>query len=134
VYGPGKARYDDHSIAVYEAAGFTGARADQAAATVLTFVLGNALGPAAAATLTRKLSRGGGNAEERLRERMAKAREIATQFPRLRVRLNTAAAQYAASPENSFEFGLRAVLDGLEAQLSARRTPAEQNARQPRRH
>ena len=31
VYGPGKARYDDHSIALYEAAGFTGARADQAA-------------------------------------------------------------------------------------------------------
>ena len=65
---------------------------------------------------------------------MAKARAIATQFPRLRVRLNTtAAAHYAASPENSFEFGLRALLDGLEAQLSARRTPADQNARQPRR-
>src|SRR5437016_5038517 len=94
-----------------------------AAATVLTFVLGNALGPAAAASLTRKLSRAGGNVEELLRERMAKAREIATQFPRLRVRLNTAAAQYAAAPENSFEFGLRAVLDGLEAQLIARRTP-----------
>jgi AcrR family transcriptional regulator len=130
VYGPGKARYDDHCIAVYEAAGFTGAQADQAATTVFTFVLGNALGPAAAATLTRKLSRAGGNAEERLRESMAKARAVATQFPRLRVRLNTtAAAHYAASPENSFEFGLRAVLDGLEAQLIARRTPADQNAR-----
>ena len=120
VYGPGKARYDDHSIAVYEAAGFTGARADQAAATVLTFVLGNALGPAAAATLTRKLSRAGGHAEEQLRESMAKARAIATQFPRLRVRLTTAAADYAAAPENTFEFGLRAILDSLEAQLSAR--------------
>lgn len=121
VYGPGKARYDDHSIAVYEAAGFTGVRADQAATTVFTYVLGNALGPAAAEMLTRKRSRAGGNAEERLRASMAKAREIATQFPRLRVRLNTAAADYAASPENSFEFGLRAILDGLEAQLSARR-------------
>ena len=67
VYGPGKARHDDHSLAVYEAAGFTGARADQAAATVFTFVLGNALGPAAAASLTRKLSRDGGNAEELMR-------------------------------------------------------------------
>ena len=59
VFGPGKARHDDHTLAIYEAAGFTGAQADQAAATVFTFVLGNALGPAAAASLTRKLSRDG---------------------------------------------------------------------------
>jgi hypothetical protein len=52
---------------------------------------------------------------------MAKAREIAAQFPRLRSRLDTAASAYAASPEHSFEFGLCAVLDGLEAQLSSRR-------------
>jgi Tetracyclin repressor-like, C-terminal domain len=38
-YGPGKARHDDHSLAVYEAAGFTGARAGQAMTTVFTFVL-----------------------------------------------------------------------------------------------
>jgi AcrR family transcriptional regulator len=126
VYGPNKARYDDHSIAVYEAAGFTGARAEQVATTVMTFVLGNALGPAAAATLTRKLGRRGGNGEGLMRESMAKAREVATQFPRLGVRLNTAAAaDYAASPEGSFEFGLRAVLDGLEAQLVARRSPGD---------
>jgi AcrR family transcriptional regulator len=131
VYGPGKARYDDHSIALFEAAGFTGAQADQATTAVFTYVLGNALGAAAAATLTRKLSRAGGNAEERLRERMAKARDIATRFPRLRVRLDTAAADYAEPPEHSFEFGLRAVLDGLEAELSARRTPADQDAGQP---
>ena len=116
VFGLGKARHDDHSLAIYEAAGFTGLRADQAMATVFTFVLGNALGPAAARSLTRKLSRDGGNAEERLGEIMAKAREIATQFPRLRARLGTAAADYAAAPEDTFEFGLRAILDGLEAQ------------------
>jgi hypothetical protein len=115
VYGPGKVRYDDHGIAVSAAAGFAGVQSDQAAATVLTFVLGNALGRAAAITLTRKLSRGGGNAEELMRESMAKAREIALHLPRLRVRLDTAAAADAALPENSFEFGLRAVLDGLEA-------------------
>ena len=132
IHGPGKARYADHSIAVYEAAGFAGARADQAASTVLTFVLGNALGPAAAATMTRKLSRGGGDAEERMRESMARAREVATRFPRLRVRVNTAAAEYAAAPENSFEFGLRAVLDGLEALLVADRTPAGRSARRDR--
>lgn len=135
VFGPGKARHDDHTLAIYEAAGFTGARADQAAATVFTFVLGNALGPAAAASLARKLSRDGGNAEELMRDSMAQAREIATQFPRLRARLGTAAAaDYGAAPDNSFEFGLRAILDGLEAQLIAGSTPADQNARTPLHH
>ena len=127
VFGPGKARHDEHSLAIYEAAGFTGMRADQAAATVFTFVLGNALGPAAAGSLARKLSRDGGNAEELMRDSMVKAREIATQFPRLRARLGTAAAaDYSAAPDNSFEFGLQAILDGLAAQLSAGSTPADQ--------
>jgi AcrR family transcriptional regulator len=120
LYGPGKARHDDHSLAVYEAAGFTDVQAAQAATTVFTFVLGNALGPAAAASLTRKLSRDGGDPEEQMRDSMAKAREIATQFPRLRGRIESAAADYAAAPENSFEFGLHAILDGLQAQRSAR--------------
>ena len=127
VFGPGKARHDDHSLAVYEAAGFTGERADQAAATVFTYVLGNALGPAAAASLTRKLRRDGGNAEELMRDSMSKASEIAMQFSRLRARLGTPAADYGTTPDNSFEFGLQAILDGLEAQLNARRTPAGQN-------
>ena len=127
VFGPGKARHDEHSLAIYEAAGFTGLRADQAAATVFTFVLGNALGPAAAGSLARKLSRDGGNAEELMRDSMVKAREIATQFPRLRARLGTAAAaDYSAAPDNSFEFGLQAILDGLAAQLSVGSTPADQ--------
>jgi AcrR family transcriptional regulator len=134
VFGPGKARHDDHSLAIYEAAGFTGAQAGQAMASVFTFVLGNALGAAAAAALTRKLSRDGGNAQELVRDHVATAREIATQFPRLRARLGTAAADYGAAPENTFEFGLQAILDGLEAQLIARPTPADQNAgKSPRR-
>jgi AcrR family transcriptional regulator len=117
LFGPGKARHDDHSLAIYEAAGFVGAQADQAVAAVFTFVLGNALGPAAAASLTRKLSRDGGNADELIRDHMAKAREIAAQFPRLRARLTAAATGYAAAPGYTFEFGLQAILDGLEAQL-----------------
>ncbi len=133
-FGPGKARHDDHTLAIYEAAGFTGAQADQAAATVFTFVLGNALGPAAAGSLTRKLSRDGGNAEARMRESMANARDVATQFPRLRARLGTPAADYAAAPENTFEFGLQAILDGLEAQLTDPRAPADRAARTAPRH
>ncbi|WP_377272052.1 TetR/AcrR family transcriptional regulator [Peterkaempfera sp. SMS 1(5)a] len=122
LFGPGKARHDDHSLAIYEAAGFTGAQADQAAATVFTFVLGNALGTAATDALTRRLGRGGGDAEESMRESMAKAREIASRFPRLRARLGTAGADYGAAPDNSFQFGLQAILDGLEARLAAPRT------------
>jgi AcrR family transcriptional regulator len=119
IYGPGKARHDDHNLAVYEAAGFISAQADQAVATVFTFSLGNALGPAAESSLTRKLSREGGNADEELRESMAKAKEIVAQFPRLRARLD-APGSYAAAPENTFEFGLNAILDGLQAGLSDR--------------
>jgi len=124
LYGPGKARHDDHSLAIYEAAGFTGARADQAVATVFTFVLGNALGPAAAASLTRKLSREGGDAEEQIRDGLAKARQVAVPFPRLRSRLETASADYAAAPDYSFEFGLQTLLDGLAAQLTPGRAAA----------
>ena len=52
LYGPGKARHDEHSIAVYQAAGFAGAEADQATSAVFTFVLGNALGLAATTSQT----------------------------------------------------------------------------------
>jgi hypothetical protein len=45
---------------------------------------------------------------------LAKARDVATQFPRLRARPATAAANYAAAPDNTFEFGLKAILEGLE--------------------
>jgi AcrR family transcriptional regulator len=122
VFGPGRARHAEHGLAVYEGAGFSGAQAGQAAASVFTFVLGNALGQAAGASLTRKLRREGGNAEELIRDSMAKAREIAMQFPRLRAGLDTPAAEYGAAPERSFEFGLQAILDGLEARLSTRST------------
>jgi AcrR family transcriptional regulator len=121
VYGPGKARHDDHSLAVYEAAGFAGAEVDQASAAVFTFVLGNALGPAAQASFMRGLSSRGEDADGAIKDTMAKAAEIATQFPRLRDRLGTAATDYAASPEQTFEFGLEAILDGLEGKLPVHR-------------
>ncbi len=87
LYGQGKARQDDHSLAVFEAAGFTGAEAAQAAATVFTLVLGNALGQAA--------------------------------------------GDYGAAPENTLEFGIQAILDGLDARLAAGRMPADRDARKP---
>jgi AcrR family transcriptional regulator len=118
MFGPGKARHDDHILAVFEAAGFSGAQVDQAATAVFMFVLGSSLGLAAEASLTRKVGREGGDPERHIRDGMAQAREIAARFPRLRARLDTAAAEYAAAPEHTFEFGLRAILDGLEARLS----------------
>ncbi|HTF10934.1 MAG TPA: TetR/AcrR family transcriptional regulator C-terminal domain-containing protein [Asanoa sp.] len=117
LFGPGKARHDDHILAIYEAAGFPPARADLAAAAVFTYVLGNALGPAAAGALTRKLGRGGVDAEELMRASMAEATEVAADYPRLRARLGTAGADYGASPSDGFEFGLQAILDGLETGL-----------------
>jgi AcrR family transcriptional regulator len=122
LYGPGKARYDDHHLAVHEAGGFVGAQADQAAAAVFTFVLGNVLGTSATASLTRRLSRGGHDVEEHIHHTMAKAREVAQGFPRLRDRLDTTAAGYNAGPEQAFEAGLQALLNGLEARLAGHRT------------
>jgi AcrR family transcriptional regulator len=113
IFGPGKARHDDHNLAIYEAAGFPGAQADQAAAAVFTFVLGNALGPAAADSLRRKLSREGADADGLIRQNMAEAVTIASQFPRLRARIETMPPEYAAAPDDTFQFGLRALLDGL---------------------
>jgi AcrR family transcriptional regulator len=120
LYGPGRARHDDHSIAVYEAGGFVGAEADQATSAVFTFVLGNALGLAATASFTRKLGRDGGDVQELLQHKRAEVLAVAAQFPLLRVRLELPSAGYGAAPEGSFAFGLQAILDGLEARLAAR--------------
>ncbi len=121
VYGDGKARHDDHHLAAYESAGFTGTQATQAAGAVFTYVLGNAAGVAAAASLTRKLAEDRTATEEHLlQDAMTEAREIAMRYPRLRARLETqAATEYAAAPDQTFEFGLRALLDGLERALAA---------------
>ena len=117
VYGHGKARHDDRHLAVYETAGFTSDQADQATAAVFTYVLGNAAGAAATAALTRKLGRDGTTAQHQLHDAMTKAQEIAMGYPWLRARLHTPAArEYAAAPDQTFEFGLHAILDGLEQQ------------------
>ncbi|TDD89496.1 TetR family transcriptional regulator [Actinomadura darangshiensis] len=118
LYGEGKARHDDHGLAVYEAAGFKGDQADQAAGAVFTYVLGNAAGAAATASLMRRLDKDDA-AEKRFQDAMAGAKEIAMRYPRLRARLETTAAtDYAAAPDRTFESGLQALLDGLERRLN----------------
>ena len=122
LYGAGKARYDDHSLSVYEKAGFTGTDADLAAATVFIYVLGCALAPAAELSLARRLGQDGSDAGQLMAQTMERAAEIAMQFPRLRERLHDASAQgYAEAPAKSFEFGLTAILDGLQARLATSR-------------
>jgi hypothetical protein len=50
---------------------------------------------------------------------MTKAHEVASGFPHLRQRLDTAAAEnYLAEPDDTFEFGLHTILAGFEARLS----------------
>jgi hypothetical protein len=88
------------------------------------FVLGSALGVSATVSLKRRFSRDGGDAEELIRDTIAKASEIAMRFPRLRARLEaTPSVDYAAAPDKSFEFGLQVIFDGFEARLAARRIP-----------
>jgi len=132
LYGPGKARHDDHLLGVYEKAGFAAADADRAAGTVFVFVLGSALGPAAHVSLTRRLSRNGGDAGQLLADATARAAQIAKGFPRLSERLDTTAAtDYASAPDDTFAFGLRAVLDGFESRLTADRHKAASDVRHP---
>ena len=117
-YGHGKARYDDANIAIFETAGLAGTQVDQAITTVYTFVLGHALGTAAPASLRRRLARNSADPEEAIRDRMEQARQIAVTFPRLKARLETPSAGYASAPEDSFEFGLTVILDGLATTLA----------------
>lgn len=114
IYGPGKARFDDHCLAVYESAGFSEPDADQASATVLMFVIGAAQGEAAESAWRARLRRAGADEEQQLQETIVRISEIAQQFPRLRVRTMPS----ADSGVDTFAFGLNAILDGLEARLT----------------
>jgi len=113
----GKARYDDAHLAIYEMAGLAGAQVDQAVTTVYTFVLGHALGTAAPVSLGRRLAQAHSDPEQAMRERLEQARQVARSFPRLRARLEAPSADYASGPEDSFEFGLDCLLNGIAARF-----------------
>jgi AcrR family transcriptional regulator len=118
IYGPAKARFDDHCLGVYETAGFSSAAADQAAAAVLVFVIGTVQGEAGEAAWRARLRRSGTDDAQQVRDTLARATEVARQFPRLRARTMPPAAESIPLPGNTtFEFGLRALLDGLQARL-----------------
>ncbi|MFB9908802.1 TetR/AcrR family transcriptional regulator [Allokutzneria oryzae] len=104
VYGTRIARFQDHCLGVYEAAGFSGDDTGRAVHAVFAYVIGTTLGEASWTAYAR-----GDGAEERAAELAARRRKIAARFPRLR--------GGARLPE-SFDFGLRVVLDGLTARLA----------------
>lgn len=119
VYGPGKARYDDCCLAVYEHAGFSPADADQAAATVLMFVIGAAQGEAAESAWRARLRRDGTDEQQAMRETVAYIGEVVEPFPRLRARTSPSPEVVASLPDSdTFRFGLDCILDGLERRLS----------------
>lgn len=118
VYGPGKARVDDHSLAIYETAGFSGRGADQAAATMLMFVIGAAQGAASERAWEARLRRMGADHEQELRATIEQINVIAQAFPRLRTRLLTTDPEAPSPEDDPFRFGLETLLNGLEARLA----------------
>jgi AcrR family transcriptional regulator len=118
IYGRGKARHDDHALAVYQAAGFTGNQADQALNAVYMFVAGQALSDAAEAAWKHRLTRDGGSLEEESQAVMAQITAITQDFPRLHAYAETHELIDPAAADETFEFGLSVILDGLEARLA----------------
>ncbi|MEU4701807.1 TetR/AcrR family transcriptional regulator [Nonomuraea dietziae] len=114
IYGPNKARFDEQSLTIYESAGFTQADADQAAATVLMFVIGAAQGQAAQAAWQAHLRRNGADADKELQGITAEMLAVAQTLPRLRARIDSAAI---TPPGDPFEFGLHTLLSGLESRI-----------------
>jgi len=118
---PGKATFDERSLTIYESAGFTQAEADQAAATVLMFVIGAAQGQAAQAARQAHLRRNGADADKELQETTAEMLALARTFPRLRARVDSAATTPPADP---FKFGLNTLPTGLQARTPSPTPPS----------
>jgi len=119
VYGPGKASHDEHCLSVYERAGFTGPEADWALSTVYLFIAGRALGEAADAARIRRMDPDPEIRAEEMRQVMAEVADSVKPFPRLSARMGAYVDRDPAEPERSFEWGLSAIFDGLEAQHRA---------------
>jgi AcrR family transcriptional regulator len=104
-FGPRIARYQEHALGVFETAGLRGADPERARSTVVGYVMGM--------TLSETAERADINPEV-----LARARGMAAPYPRVVAWLGELESlDVTKTREESFDFGLRVLLDGLTAQL-----------------
>ncbi|WP_020388277.1 TetR/AcrR family transcriptional regulator [Kribbella catacumbae] len=118
-FGPNVLHMSDRMLALYETAGFDLVEANQASTAVLGFVVG--IASTEAATLS-KVKRSGMSATDWMTSVWPAARQAAEQFPRVKALYAAHDAQDAATnSDETFNYGLSRVLDGLEARLATKR-------------
>lgn len=116
-HGPAIVRFQDHLLQVCRRAGFEGFDLDWAGAAVFSFVIGTVWGDAQ--------SPDAGDAAAMTDEVLERARPDLADYPLLRERYTALAnADPHTVADTGFEFGLRAMLDGLEAHLARRNEAA----------
>ncbi|RJQ81613.1 TetR family transcriptional regulator [Pseudonocardiaceae bacterium YIM PH 21723] len=118
LYGPNMAAWQEYGYGIIERAGFTGTDQDWALSALFTFVFGSVLGEATDATWRSQARRRGEDPDRALADELARAKDVARQFPRLQARL--AAGADLDNPDarrTAFDYGLQALLDGLQARL-----------------
>lgn len=122
VSGRQLARHSEHALTVYEAAGFDTETADYALGSVYSFVVGAAIGEAGVRAWRPTTGAADGH-DPLSAEALEHARVVARGLPRLTARINALRnADITTMNEIAFEFGLQAILDGLEARLQVRQS------------
>ncbi|MFC4584438.1 TetR/AcrR family transcriptional regulator [Sphaerisporangium corydalis] len=113
--GPNAMAASDRLMKAFEIAGFTGIALDYAAAAVISYTLGATTPEVSWLNL---LSRSGVNADEWVKAMRPQVDVAAADYPGLRAHYaGYANLDPAATMHISFDFGLVALLDGLEARL-----------------
>lgn len=114
--GPNMLRMSDRMLGLYETAGFDLREANQASTAVLGYVLG--IASTEAATLS-KVQRSGLSVHEWMTSVWPAARQAAQAHPRIKALYDSYDADAAAgNGDETFDYGLDRVLDGLEARLA----------------
>jgi AcrR family transcriptional regulator len=114
--GPNAVSMGSRGLALFEAAGFTGSDIDYAMGAVLSFVFGNANSQAA---WQASLRRAGRSYDEWKTEVLKEADQVTVDHPEMRESVERRRVLDADQLQNeSFSYGLDALLDGLEKRLT----------------